>query len=211
MSDLSAAATPPRMSITHDLPLEFADPNGSLGILGFWFFLGSDVVLFSCLFAVYAVYRTRAAGGPTPADILHYGPALAETVILLTSSFCCGLALHALRIGHRRAVNAWLAATASLGVAFVGLELHEFAGDMLRGASWQHSAFLSAFFTLVGTHGAHVSFGILWAITILIQLARRGPTARNARLLYTFSLYWHFLDIIWVFIFTVVYLMSRVS
>ncbi len=133
-----------------------------------------------------------------------------ETLILLTSSFCCGLAVQAMRNGRRGALMAWLAVTCTLGLTFVLLELREFIADALAGASWHRSAFLSAFFTLVGTHGGHVSFGILWGVAILVQLAREGLNPRSASRMYTFSLYWHFLDIVWVFIFTVVYLMRAI-
>lgn len=192
------------------LPPEFADPAGALGIFGFWVFLGSDIVLFSCLFTAYAVYRAHVAGGPDPRTLFHYGPALLETLILLTSSFCCGLAVHAMRQGRRAGLMAWLAITVALGMGFVLVELHEFVADVAAGAVWRRSAFLSAFFTLVGTHGGHVSFGIFWGLAILVQLARQGLNPQSAGRLYTFSLYWHFLDIIWVFIFTVVYLMRAI-
>lgn len=193
------------------LPQEFADAHASTGILGFWLFLASDVVLFSCLFAVYAVYHTRVASGPAAGQLFHYGPALLETVILLTSSFSCGLAIYAMRRGSRAGVLWWISTTALLGAAFITLELREFAADLAMGASWHRSAFLSGFFMLVATHGAHVSFGILWAVVLLLQVFRRGLTAATRRKLYTFSLYWHFLDTIWVFIFTVVYLMGKVG
>ena len=208
MSHVPAAPRPGETSTA--LPPEFADVGGSLGIFGFWIFLGSDIVLFSCLFTAYAVYRAHVAGGPDPRTLFHYGPAFLETVILLTSSFCCGLAVHAMRHGRRAALMAWLALTLALGLSFVLFELREFVADAAIGASWRRSAFLSAFFTLVGTHGAHVSFGILWGLAILVQLARQGLGPNSAARMYTFSLYWHFLDIIWVFIFTVVYLMRVV-
>lgn len=192
-------------------PLEFADHHGSLGILGFWLFLASDVVLFSCLFAVYAAYGGRTAGGPTPADLFHYGPALAETLLLLTSSFACGLCVYGLRRRSRGTVALWLAVTMVLGLGFVGLEVHEFASYVALGDTWHKSAWLSAFFGLVGTHGMHVSFGLLWAATLLIQVLRRGVDGANAQRLYIFSLYWHFLDIVWVFIFSAVYLAGRIG
>ena len=208
MSQLPAAAH--EREIPTSLPPEFADTGGSLAIFGFWVFLGSDIVLFSCLFTAYIVYRPQVAGGPDPLALFRYGPALLETLILLTSSFCCGLAIHAMRERRRGALMTWLGVTLALGLSFVLLELREFVHDVHTGASWHRSAFLSAFFTLVGAHGAHVSFGLLWGLAILVQLARQGLNARSASRMYTFSLYWHFLDIIWVFIFTVVYLMRRI-
>ncbi len=193
------------------VPLEFSDHHGALSILGFWLFLASDVVLFSCLFAVYASYGMRTAGGPTPMQLFHYGPALAETLLLLCSSFACGLCVYQLRRRSTNGTTAWLAVTMLLGLGFVAMEAHEFASYVASGATWHKSAFLSAFFTLVGTHGLHVSFGLLWAASLLVQLRRHGLNAVSARKLYVFSLYWHFLDIIWVFIFSAVYLVGRIS
>lgn len=198
-----------RMQTQAPLPLEFSDRQQGLGVLAVWCFLASDTVLFACLFAVYAVYTGRVADAPGPAQLLHVRGALPGTLLLLTSSFTCGLATHQLRRRRVAALQAWLAVTALLGLGFVLLELREFAADLAGGASWRHSAFLSAFFTLVGTHGAHVSFGVLWALVLVAELWRRGLTATVARRVYTFSLYWHFLDIVWVFIFTVVYLGGR--
>lgn len=194
-----------------DLPLEFQESHETLSILGFWLFLASDVVLFSCLFAVYAVYQGRVAAGPTPLQVFHLGPVLVETVLLLTSSFTCGLGIFMMRRGRTRQLIFWLAVTLLLGMFFVGFEIHEFAADVAAFGSWHQSAFLSAFFTLVGTHGGHVSFGILWAGGLIVQLLRYGLTPTTARKVYTFSLYWHFLDIIWVFIFTVVYLSGKIT
>ncbi len=193
------------------MPLEFRDEQDTLAILGFWFFLGSDVVLFSCLFAVYAVFQSRVAAGPTPSQLISLGPVLVETVALLTSSFTCGLAIAAMRRGRLRSLMAWLIVTMLLGAGFVGMEIHEFAADVAAFGTWHQSGFLSAFFTLIGTHGGHVSFGVLWAAALLLLLLRQGLTPRVARKLYTFSLYWHFLDIVWVFIFTVVYLTGKIT
>jgi cytochrome aa3-600 menaquinol oxidase subunit 3 len=194
-----------------ELPIEFAEEEQSLKITGFWLFLVTDVLIFASLFSSYAVYRPMTAGGPTPAQIIHLGPVLLETLLLLTSSFTVGIAIWAMRRGRTRMLTAWLVLTMLLGAGFVGTELHEFIADVAVGASWHRSAFLSAFFLLVSTHGAHVTFGILWALSLLVQLARRGITAVTARKLYTFSLYWHFLDIIWVFIFTFVYLGGKIA
>ncbi|PSR36078.1 MAG: cytochrome o ubiquinol oxidase subunit III, partial [Sulfobacillus thermosulfidooxidans] len=189
------------------LPLEFTDNHESLKILGFWSFLATDLLLFASLFAVYAVYQSRIGmAGPSPDQLFKLGPAVVETLLLLTSSFTCGLAVYEMRHGHKTGTIAWLIVTILLGIGFVTTEIREFVSYIALGDSWHHSAFLSAFFTLVGTHGAHVSFGILWAITLIIQLAGRGLTTITTRKMYMFALYWHFLDIIWVFIFTVVYL-----
>ncbi|MDA8345434.1 MAG: cytochrome c oxidase subunit 3 [Thermaerobacter sp.] len=193
------------------LPLEFQESHETLSILGFWLFLASDVVLFSSLFAVYAVYQGRVAAGPTPLQLFSLGPVLTETILLLTSSFTCGLAIFMMRRGRTRPLVAWLVVTLLLGLGFVGMEVHEFVTDVAVWGTWHQSAFLSAFFTLVGTHGLHVSFGILWVAALVVQLLRYGLTPTTARKVYTFSLYWHFLDIIWVFIFTAVYLSGKIT
>jgi cytochrome aa3-600 menaquinol oxidase subunit 3 len=193
-----------------DLPPEFADEEQARSITGFWMFLVTDVLIFASLFASYAVYQTMVADGPTARELFRLGPALLETVLLLTSSFTAGVAVWRMRRDARPAVVvAWLALTLILGAGFVLSELQEFAADVGRGASWQTSAFLSAFFLLVGTHGAHVTFGILWAVAVALQVARRGLSAITRRKVFTFALYWHFLDVIWIFIYSVVYLGSR--
>jgi cytochrome aa3-600 menaquinol oxidase subunit 3 len=191
------------------VPLEFADEEQSLRITGFWMFLITDILIFASLFASYAVYRPMVASGPTPGELFSLGPALLETLLLLTSSFTVGIAVWSMRRGQEIAMTLWLVVTLLLGAGFVATELHEFVRDVAQGASWQTSAFLSAFFLLVSTHGAHVTFGILWAVAILLQVARRGLTSTTCRKVYTFSLYWHFLDVVWVFIFTVVYLAAK--
>lgn len=188
------------------VPPEFRDNHESIRIMGFWVFLTTDVVLFGSLFSVYAVFRSRVALGPTPHQIFTLGPVLAETLILLTSTFTCSLALFAARHDKIKATMTWLTVTLLLGAAFVILEIHEFVGDVLAGHTWHQSAFLSGFFTLVGTHGSHVTIGIVWAIMLVLQLSMKGLTVTNRRKLYTFTLYWHFLDIVWIFLFSVVYL-----
>jgi heme/copper-type cytochrome/quinol oxidase subunit 3 len=192
------------------MPPEFANEEQSVHITGFWMFLVTDVLIFASLFASYAVYRPMVATGPSAAMVLRLGPAIAETFILLTSSFTIGLAVFAMRRSQAQSAKRWLMLTVVLGLAFVGLEAHDFVAMAAQGAEWSVSAFLSAFFLLVSTHGAHVSFGIFWALGLLLQLQRRGLTAITTRKLFTFSLYWHFLDLVWVFIFTAVYLGARI-
>ncbi|WP_081841502.1 cytochrome o ubiquinol oxidase subunit III [Alicyclobacillus macrosporangiidus] len=191
-------------------PLEYQDPNQSVRILGFWLFLATDMLLFGCLFATYLVLRTHTDGGPTARELFDIPGFTAETFILLTSSFTGGLATLAMRNRNRKQVLAWLTVTILLGLSFVGLEVQEFYKDVLEGATMQRSAFLSAFFTLVGTHGSHVSLGIVWMFSILLQVAKRGLTQVTARKVFIVNLYWHFLDVVWVFIFTVVYLFGVV-
>jgi len=172
-------------------------------------FLVTDVLIFASLFSVYAVYRSQVAQGPSAAQVFGLGPVLLETLLLLTSSFTCSLAVYAMRAGNRRALLALLGVTLALGLGFVSLEIHDFASLVAAGYTWSRGSFLSAFFTLVGTHGAHVSFGILWGLAILVQLVRRGIRPITARKLYTFALYWHFLDLVWIFLFTVVFLSTK--
>lgn len=201
----------PERSPEPPLPLEFANEEESTKITGFWMFLVTDVLIFASLFSTLAIYRFRAAGGPGPADLFSVGPTLAETLLLLTSSFTVSLAVWSMRRGARTALFVWMTLTLVLGAGFIGTELNEFVSDVASGASWTTSAFLSSFFLLVGTHGAHVAFGILWAVAVLLQVVRHGLTPVTARKVYTFSLYWHFLDIIWVFIFTYVYLAAGIG
>ncbi len=189
-----------------DTPLEYSLEEGALRIFGFWLFLATDLVLFACLFATYVILRDNTAGGPTEMQLFDVPTFTAETLILLTSSFTGGLGTYAMHQGSKRGLIAWMIVTVLLGLSFIGLEVREFAAYATHGAPLQRSAFLSAFFTLVGTHGCHVSLGILWMLSILYQLARRGVTAITARKVFIVGLYWHFLDIVWVFIFSVVYL-----
>lgn len=176
--------------------------------LGFWIYLMTDCVLFASLFATYAVLRDSTFGGPSGKDLFDPPFVLAETLLLLTSSFICGLMVLAARSGARRRVIMALIATFLLGAAFLTLELTEFTQLVAEGHSWQSSAFLSAFFTLVGTHGLHISVGLIWIGVMIGQLIVRGLTAGTTRRLVLFSLFWHFLDVIWIFIFTIVYLMG---
>lgn len=189
---------------------EHAHDQESLRILGFWFFLISDLLLFACLFATFAVLRTHTEGGPSGKDLFEMPGVMAETFLLLTSSFTSGLATLAMRNGKLKGLMGWLVVTALLGLGFIGFEVSEFTKFVMEGATMQSSAFLTAFFTLVGTHGAHVSFGLVWMVGLLLQLARYGITATTSRKVFILGLYWHFLDVVWVFLFTVVYLMGMV-
>src|SRR4051812_24880844 len=175
---------------------------------GFWIFLLSDIVMFSALFAAYAVLRHATAGGPTGAELFNQGRVAIETACLLASSYTCGLM--ALAIDSRRRLGTYVGAllTFALGAAFLALEISEFADMIAQGASPQRSAFLSAFFALVGCHGAHVAAGLIWLVVMMVQVAIRGFRAPVQRRLQCFSLFWHVLDIIWVGLFTVVYLMG---
>jgi len=175
---------------------------------GFWIFLLSDIVMFSALFAAYSVLVHATAGGPTGAELFNQRSAAIETACLLASSYTCGLMSLAIVSRRHLATYFFAAITFVLGAAFLALEIHEFAGMIANGAGPQRSGFLSAFFTLVGCHGMHVTAGLLWLIIMMAQVAVRGFSATVQRRLLCFSLFWHALDIIWVGLFTVVYLMG---
>ncbi|WP_033839136.1 cytochrome o ubiquinol oxidase subunit III [Mesorhizobium loti] len=176
---------------------------------GFWLFLLSDIVVFSALFAAYAVLSHQTAGGPTGPQLFERGRTLLETGCLLTSSFTCGVMSLAVQRRSALQVYGWAAATFALGCVFVGLEVSEFAGLIAAGAGPTRSAFLSAFFTLVGTHGLHVSLGLCWLLVMMAQVATIGFRPMVMRRLLCFSLFWHALDIVWIGVFTIVYLGAR--
>ncbi len=179
--------------------------------LGFWLYLMTDIMIFASLFATYLVLVNATAGGPSASDIYSADFALLQTVILLTSSFTCGVSALLLRRGKKTASMWLLLATVVLGAAFLALEVFEFSTLVSEGHTWQTSAFLSAFFTLVGTHGLHISVGLIWAITLLVYMYRTRIGSDMVRKMMLFALFWHFLDIIWIFIFTIVYLMGVAS
>ncbi len=175
---------------------------------GFWLYIMTDCVLFASLFAVFAVLRNNTFGGPTGKDLFNLPYILGETLILLTSSFTCGLGILAAQHKDKRQVLFWFGLTFLLGLAFLGMELNEFHHLALDGNSASRSGFLSSYFTLVGTHGLHITVGLLWMVVLMAQVASRGFTSDNLRRLTLLSLFWHFLDVIWIFIFTIVYLMG---
>lgn len=182
--------------------------DDSKSLLGFWIYLMTDCVLFASLFATYVILRMNTFGGPDGEQIFKLNFVLAETLILLTSSFFCGLAMLAARAGRKNEVLMWFGLTFVLGAAFLGLELTEFHHLVAEGNSWRRSGFLSAFFTLVGTHGLHITVGLLWMGNMMRQVYKRGLETPVVRRLTMLSMFWHFLDIIWIFIFTIVYLMG---
>ncbi|MBO9599791.1 MAG: cytochrome o ubiquinol oxidase subunit III [Cohnella sp.] len=180
----------------------------ALRMMGFWIFLITDCILFGTLFATFAVLHGSTAGGPTPSELFELNGVIAETFILLTSSFTSGLAVLSMNRGDRKGLIGWLAVTVVLGAAFIGLEVTEFIKLVDEGAAISTSAFWSAFFTLVGTHGLHVSLGLAWMVSIMLQLRKHGITPVTRRKVGIVSLYWHFLDVVWIFVFTIVYLME---
>ncbi|WP_239615756.1 cytochrome o ubiquinol oxidase subunit III [Cohnella mopanensis] len=179
-----------------------------LRMMGFWIFLITDCILFGTLFATFVVLSDSTAGGLTGADLFEMPGVIAETFILLTSSFTSGLAVLSMNRGDRKGLIGWLAVTVLLGASFITLEITEFVNLVHEGAAISTSAFWSAFYTLVGTHGLHVSIGLVWMISIMLQLKRHGINSVTRRKVNIISLYWHFLDVVWIFVFTIVYLME---
>jgi cytochrome o ubiquinol oxidase subunit 3 len=175
-------------------------------LLGFWIYLMSDCLLFAALFATYGVLGGSYAAGPAPKDLFELPLVAVNTSMLLLSSITYGFAMLATYKGRVGATQGWLIITALFGLAFVGIELYEFTHMIHDGATPQRSAFLSAFFTLVGTHGLHVTVGLVWMVTLMLQVGQRGLIPENVRRLACLSLFWHFLDVIWIGVFTFVYL-----
>lgn len=184
-------------------------PHGdSSTLFGFWLYLMSDCLLFAALFATYGVLGGNFAAGPSGADLFDLPLVAFNTSLLLLSSITYGFAMLDMARNKTGGTLAWLAVTGLLGVAFVGVELYEFSHLISEGAPPQRSAFLSSFFVLVGTHGLHVTFGIVWLITLMIQVRKFGLIADNKRRLMCLSMFWHFLDVVWIGVFTFVYLMG---
>ncbi len=177
-------------------------------VFGFWVYLMTDCVLFASLFATFAILRNNTFGGPAGNELFSLPFVLTETLVLLTSSFTAGLGLLAARRRDRNQVLLFFGLTMLLGIFFLTMELTEFHKLYVEGNSWRRSGFLSAFFTLVGTHGLHITSGLIWMAVMLIKVARRGLTAASVKRLTMLSMFWHFLDIIWIFIFTIVYLIG---
>jgi cytochrome o ubiquinol oxidase subunit 3 len=205
--DREAAANPTFHLVEAD---DHDHATGGATMLGFWIYLMSDALIFATLFATFGVLSTAYAGGPAPRDIFDLRLVALNTAMLLVSSITYGFAMLAMERDRIRQTQVWLAITAVFGMAFVGIELYEFAHLIAEGATPQRSAFLSAFFTLVGTHGLHVTFGIIWIAVMLVQTAQTGLTLDNKRRLMCLSMFWHFLDVIWIGVFTFVYLLGMV-
>ncbi|WP_414475377.1 cytochrome o ubiquinol oxidase subunit III [Microvirga sp. M2] len=180
-------------------------------LFGFWIYLMGDSLIFAVLFATFGVLGRSYAAGPSGADLFDLRLVAVNTGLLLLSSITYGFAM--LEMDKERVAKtlAWLAVTGLLGAAFLGIELYEFAHLISEGATPQRSAFLSSFFTLVGTHGLHVTFGIVWLVTLMVQVRQRGLVAENQRRLMCLSMFWHFLDVVWIGVFTFVYLMGSMQ
>lgn len=207
------------MAVTQALPTEtpvfyeveeHPHPEGASTSLGFWIYLMSDCLIFAVLFACYGVLGGNYAAGPAPKDLFDLNLVALNTAMLLLSSITYGFAMLEMERGLTARTQAWLAVTGLFGLAFLGIELYEFAHLIHEGATPQRSAFLSAFFTLVGTHGLHVFFGIVWLVTLMAQVWRHGLVPANKRRLMCLSMFWHFLDVVWIGVFTFVYLMGMI-
>jgi cytochrome o ubiquinol oxidase subunit 3 len=186
--------------------VEHHPENGTL--LGFWIYLMSDCLIFACLFATYAVLGRNYAGGPSGAEIFELGTVALNTAFLLFSSITYGFAMLAAQKQNVKGTQIWLLITGVLGACFLFLELQEFAALIHEGFGPWRSGFLTAFFSLVGTHGLHVTFGIVWLITLMFQVGKHGINPANYRRLACLSMFWHFLDVVWIGVFTYVYLMG---
>ena len=195
------------------IPLSERGPASTWSMIsfGFWLFLLSDIVIFASLFATYAVLSKATAGGPSGHDIFDLRNVFIETCCLLASSFTCGLMLIAAERRQLQKFYIWALVTWVLGAAFIGLEVTEFSDLVARGYGPTHSAFLSAFFTLVGTHGCHVTSGLLWLLVMVAQVSTLGLRTMVVRRLFCFSLFWHALDLVWIGVFTIVYLGAAVN
>jgi cytochrome o ubiquinol oxidase subunit 3 len=197
---------------THESSRYIEEHNAdSKTIFGFWVYIMTDCVLFASLFATYAVLHNNTFGGKPGRELFSLPYVLTETLILLTSSFTCGLAVLSARHNHKNKVVFWFFITFLLGLAFLAMELTEFRHLAQEGDSWRRSGFLSAFFTLVGTHGLHITVGLLWMGTLMVKILTSGLTRTNVRRLTLLSIFWHFLDLIWIFIFTIVYLLGALG
>lgn len=185
-------------------------PEGST-MLGFWLYLMSDCLIFAVLFATHGVLGWNYAAGPSPADLFDLSLVAINTAMLLFSSITYGFAMLQMERNAKMETIFWLGVTAVFGLAFLGIELYEFYHLILEGAGPTRSAFLSSFFTLVGTHGLHVTFGIIWIVTMMVQVKMHGLIPENRRRLMCLSMFWHFLDVIWIGVFSFVYLIGAIG
>jgi cytochrome o ubiquinol oxidase subunit III len=208
MSVLTDTVAPGTQTPTFYVADEHEHAEGGSTYLGFWIYVMSDCLIFACLFATFGVLGGRYAAGPAPKDIFELPIVAVNTTMLLLSSITYGFAMLAMDKEKVGATLGWLVVTALFGAAFVGIELHEFAGLIHEGATPERSAFLSSFFTLVGTHGLHVTTGIVWMIVLMVQVASKGLIPANKRRLLCLSMFWHFLDVVWIGVFTFVYLLG---
>jgi cytochrome o ubiquinol oxidase subunit 3 len=208
MSKATAQETDGGVPVFHVFEDKEVHHPGDSTMLGFWMYLMSDCLIFAVLFATYGVLGRNYAAGPSGADLFDLKLVALNTAMLLFSSITYGFAMLAMEKGRKAAVQGWLVVTALFGLAFLCIELYEFHHMIAEGATPMRSAFLSSFFTLVGTHGLHVTFGLIWLTVLLVQVGQRGLVPENRRRLMCLSMFWHFLDVIWIGVFTFVYLMG---
>ena len=206
MSDAIALDRPDGTPVLIDTTGSYHPPQSTL--LGFWLYLMSDCLIFAALFATYGVLGRSYAAGPTGAQLFDLGLVALNTAFLLLSSITFGFAMLQKQKNNVNGTLLWLAVTGLFGLCFLGLELYEFYHLIHQGATPQRSAFLSAFFTLVGTHGLHVTFGLIWLVVLMVQIKQHGLIHENKRRLMCLSMFWHFLDVVWIGVFTFVYLMG---
>lgn len=190
----------------YSVPTEYQSELGKMNILGFWILIAAEIILFATLFALYGLYHDRIGDGPAGPEVFVIKDVVIQTVLLLTSSFTCGYVITSMRRGNVKGAIVWIAITLLFGLGFLVMEINEFIHYVNAGLTIQTSAFGSSLLTLLGTHGAHVTFGLFWGIILAIQLAQRGITAFTASKVHIWSIYWHFLDVVWIFVFTFVYL-----
>lgn len=194
------------MKIDHSRPLEYSTEQNNLNIFGFWVFLGAEIALFGTLFASYFTLVNGTGSGPAGSEVFVISTLIIQTLLLLSSSFTIGLGVHAMRLGRTTAMINFFIITLVLGLGFLGLEIYEFTQYVHEGFTLQTSGFSSIVFLTLGTHGAHVSLGIFWGLFIIMQVKKHGLTPKTTNKAFIFSLYWHFLDVVWIFIFSFIYL-----
>ncbi|KFL32428.1 cytochrome o ubiquinol oxidase subunit III [Devosia riboflavina] len=199
----------PGINLSHSRPED--ERHAEVTVFGFWTFLMNDAILFALLFATYATMVNRTAGGPTGAELFDIGNAFVETLVLLLSSFSFGMGAVALKEGREHPLKLWLGVTLVLGLGFIGLELREFAGLIGQGATAQTSGFLSSFYVLLSIHGLHVLVGCIWIVVMLAQVSTFGLSRQVRSRILRLGLFWHFLDLVWIVIFTTVYLPAVAS
>lgn len=188
-----------------ELERELEAVESDIKVFGFWIYLMTDLVIFAVLFAAFAVLRNNTNGGPSGRELFNISTVLAETLFLLSSSFTCAMGVLSTYKKSKHSAFLWFAATFILGSAFLFLELKEFAEFIGKGDTWQLSAFLSSFFTLVATHGLHITVGLIWMLTMMFRLYLRPLVESSVSRIFRMALFWHFLDFVWIFIFTIVY------
>ncbi|CAN7212655.1 cytochrome aa3 quinol oxidase subunit III [Rossellomorea sp. LjRoot5] len=198
-------------NIDPNTPLEYQSDIGKLNIFGFWVFLGAEIALFATIFATFFALKAGTMGGPLPSEVFDMKNTIIMTLFLLISSFTSGLSINELRKRNVKSMMVWLIITLLFGLGFLYMEITEFIHLIHEGAAMGTNAFWSSFYLLTGTHGLHVSVGILWILLVMFQVKKRGLNPDTAKKLFVSSLYWHFLDFVWIFVFTSVYLLGMVG